>query len=393
MSIELLVIETDELTVTIKGKKPDLDFKHFDSTTNMRFKVAGAQANIQFYHVNEGRMVEFTGQGIQPLFLENGTYELIIIPKEIGQTFSFKHEYEAFQKAITKLSKTNILTGNLNFQNEIGLTDLTILKNGHPYITISIEVFPKKLDYQKDYLALIDEVNEEIYNLAYSFIKRTYLSASLKRYKDPTLTEFYRILEIHIRDYLKAIEQVERLPHHQLITSHEKVRGERLRKQDSFGRSYLRKNASVFVDAPNGIQIGARTIMPTSGYLVKKVQTYDTHENRYVKWTMTRIVGRLTDLIEKIQKLSKKNDTEKNKQTIGLLSNWKQLFVTHLNKPFWRQIGKLDRSVYSLVMQMGIGYREVFKIYTMLSQSLVIHGELYKMSLKDVLRYMSTGHS
>ena len=61
-----------------------------------------------------------------------------------------------------------------------------------------------------------------------------------------------------------------------------------------------------------------------------------------------------------------------------------QQLGVHLRKPFWQQIGQLDRSVYSLVMQMGTGYREVFQIYAILSQSLVLHGDIYKMSVKDI---------
>ena len=55
-------------------------------------------------------------------------------------------------------------------------------------LTVVLEIFPTKLDYKKDYKALLDGVNEEIYNLAYHFIKRTYLQGSAKIYKEPSLS-------------------------------------------------------------------------------------------------------------------------------------------------------------------------------------------------------------
>ena len=383
MTTELLNIEFEHLTISIKGEMPDVKLSLFNNSPQMRFKVTGPEAKVEFFDVVNNQIQDFNDQPIPPLFLENGIYQVAIVPKG-DNICTFHHEYDAFQKAFSDVPNTNILMGNLHFRNEIGLTDLVFQLNGRPYATVTIEVFPKKLDYQKDYLALIEEVNEEIYNLAYSFIKRTYVTASLKQYKDPTLSEFYRILEQHVEEYFKAIEQIERFPHHQLITTHELVRGEKLRKQDSFGRSYLRKNAGVFVETTNGIELAGKKVMPTKGYLSKKIQTYDTHENRYVKWTMQRIISRLNSLSEKLQKIIKNNENSIYHITLERINTWKVMLNKLLNKPFWREIGKIDRSVYSLVMQMGIGYREVFEIYTILSQSLILHGEFYKMSLKDV---------
>ena len=64
------------------------------------------------------------------------------------------------------------------------------------------------------------------------------------------------------------------------------VRGNQLRKAGSQTLAYLRKNSGKFVDVPNGISIDGKTMMPTKGSINKKVNTADTHENRYVKWTM-----------------------------------------------------------------------------------------------------------
>lgn len=57
-----------------------------------------------------------------------------------------------------------------------------------------------------------------------------------------------------------------------------------------------------------------------------------------------------------------------------------------LNDPFWRGIGKLDRSVFSLVIQMAAGYRDAYQIFLMLSRGLTLRGQIFKMSVKDVAR-------
>lgn len=381
--IELLVIETTEVTVVLKGKLDTRKHRSASGFIPMTFSTDAMDVDVQIYHTEIEQLTPFEPNTMAPIFFENGNYEIIIIPKT-EDTFSFYHEYEPFRNAVTKLSRSDLLTGNLHFRNEVGLSTMEIQKNGQNLFSFTIEVFPTKLDYQKDYTALLDEVNAEIYNLAFSFIRRTHLRASRKQYKEPSLTEFYRILREHFDEYIKAINNVERFPHHQLVTTYKEVRGDRLRKQDSKGRAYLRKNAHRFVDVANGLPLANRTVMPEKGLLQKKQQTYDTHENRYVKWTMQRIRARIGHVKEEVLKSCKARNVNPDASLLQLFEHMEQKLGVHLRKSLWKQVGQLDRSVYSLVMQMGTGYREVFQIYAILSQSLVLHGDIYKMSVKDI---------
>lgn len=380
---ELLVIGTEEVTVVLKGKLHTSKQRSATGFIPMSFSTDAVNADVQIYNSESGQLTPFESEQMPPIFFENGNYELIILP-ETGDEFSFSHEYEAFRNAVTKLSRSKILTGNLHFRNEVGLSTLEIHKNGERLFSFTIEVFPTKLDYRRDYKALLDEVNAEVYNLAFSFIRRTHLRASRKRYSEPSLTEFYRILREHFDEYMTAVKYIERHPHHQLETTYEEVRGDRLRKQDGKGRAYLRKNASRFVDSAEGLRLGGRTVMPEKGLLMKKQQTYDTHENRYVKWSMHRIQTRIGQVRKEVGRSYRVRNVDPDPLLLELLDYMKHQLEKHLKKPLWQGVGQLDRSVYSLVMQMGMGYREVFQVYTILSQSLVLHGEIYKMSVKDI---------
>lgn len=385
MSKELLVIEAEDVYVVVKGDLKSNRAANTNETIPMHFQLSEPSLKAYLYDENCNELMLYEGQALAPIFYENGSYELKIQPREKGLQLGFQHEYKGFQQCITEDSRTEEWSGVINFVNEVGLSEFTILKEQRPYFSFTIEVFPAKLDYQKDYIALLDEVNNEIYNLAYSFLEKTYLNAARKQFKDPLLSEFYRLIERHYDEYMAAIEQVERRPHHHLQKTYEEVRGDRLRKQDSVGRSYLRKNAAHFVDVRAGIAIDTRTVMPTKGLQIKKVQTYDTHENRYVKWSMERILSRLTDLRIKVERHYASSKQQNNDLVvIKLLVKMEEKLKKHLFKPFWREIGKLDRSVYSLVMQMGTGYREVYHIYTVLSQSLVLQNSIYKMSVKNI---------
>lgn len=379
--MDLLVIQHEDVRVVLKGTYDSSKNRSSSGDVTMQLHCSSPNVDIEVYDGQQ--LIHYVGQSLAPIFFENGRYELILIPNN-GANISFAHEYDRFREAISEVANTGILTGVLHFQSEVGLSEMELQKDGNTLFTFTIEVFPTKLDYQKDYVALLTEVNEEIYNLAYSFIKKTYLNAARKRYKDPTYTEFYRILEIHVQDFMNAILHVESAPHHQLETTYEEVRGERLRKQDSRGLNYLRKNAHRFADVERGITIGNRSVMPEKGLLMKKQYNFDTHENRYVKWAIERIHSRIVQLKSNHLKLAKQRKNEPNHAFVDKLDMWIAFFSRTLQKPFWRKVGKLDRSVYSLVMQMATGYKDVFQIYMFLSQSLVLQNDLYKMSVKDI---------
>ncbi|MEI4769797.1 restriction endonuclease-like protein [Psychrobacillus sp. FJAT-51614] len=392
-NIELLCIETDAFTLVVKG---DLNFDRYynrfvpysvQDKMRFHFELLGTLHSTEIVDARTGELVPYTGQDLPPIFFENGYYQIIIEPAK-GHEVSFYHEFAPFNEAVKKTKRMNFLSGILHFQNEVGLSSFEIREGDKTLLNVLIEVFPTKLDYKTDYKDLLFGVQEELYNLAYQFVQRTYVLGEAKYYKDPTLGEFFRILSAHIENYKKAIEQIERMPHHQLTKTYIEVRGERLRKQDSRSYAYLRRNARQFVEMPSGkgIHIAGKSMMPTKGLLIKKEQTFDTFENRYVKWTMQRIMSRLHALIEILEKAIKSKD-KSNVISLDLVMSLKQVengMRNRLNSPFWRSIGQLDRSAHSLVLQMASGYREVHQIYAVLAQSIVLQGELYKMSLKNI---------
>ncbi|MBO0602631.1 restriction endonuclease-like protein [Sporosarcina sp. E16_3] len=390
---ELVVIKTAELTCIIKGAVAHPQYNKLRE--HMSFKIEDAMQfycraenleEVQVYNLLTGQEENFSNQPLLPVFFENGRYEVIILPEpEIKEQITFYHEFPGFREAIKKLSRSDVLTGTLHFQNEVGLTSFEIRgAQQRVLLTVVLEIYPTKLDYKKDYKALLDEVNEEIYNLAYHFIKRTYLQGSAKIYKEPSLTEFYRLIDLHFEQYTRAIERIEKFSHQQLIKKYVEVRGDQLRKQDSQTLAYLRKNSGRFADTLNGIPIHGRTVMPTKGLLMKKEHSADTLENRYVKWTMLRVATRLKDLIRAIEKSYVKGYGKEDFELANKLEMMIEWLEKRVRNIFWRAIGKLDRSVMSLVLQMAPGYRIVLQVYTTISKSIVLQGEIYKMSVKDI---------
>lgn len=387
--VELIKIDATDFSLVIKGKPYHQryeglkQYRKMDYHDVMEFSANGSSVeSIQVYDIGCGELT--IEQKVRPIFFENGIYQVIVVPKQ-KQQLEFYHEYPLLREAISRVDLAGIpvLMGNLQFQNEVGYSTFEIRYEGKTILEVTLEIFPAKLDYQNDYKRLLNEVNDEIYNLAFHFIRKTYLGAKIKLDGNPSRAEFYRLISMHFQQFVQAINRVERQPHHKLETTYIKARGDQLSKNDSYTRKYLQKKGKL-VDVNRGIELHGRTLMPREGMKAKKELVYDTSENRYVKWMMQRIEDKLVDLIRTIENHNKRWKIEPDRELIGHLTEMMKTLESRRKNNFWQKIGRLDRTVLSLVLQMAPGYRDAFQIYLTVSKGLMLQGRLYQMSVKDV---------
>ncbi|MED3835903.1 restriction endonuclease-like protein [Peribacillus frigoritolerans] len=388
--VDLVKIEAEAFSLVIKGKPYHYryeglkQYRKMDYHDIMQFSVSGEDVqSVEVYDIETGKLTD--SQQVRPIFFENGTYQVLIISKQ-NQELDFYHEHPLLRQAISRmeLSGMSLLTGNLQFQNEVGYTTFEVRSGVQTLVEVTLEIFPVKLDYQKDYRQLLEEVNDEIYNLAFHFIRKTYLGANIKLEGKPSRAEFYRLMTKHFKQFIQAVNRIERQPHHILETSYVKARGDQLSKTDSYTRKYLQKRSQSFMEVENGIRIHGKTMMPREGVKPKKELRYDTMENRYVKWMMDRLIHKFDDLLGALMNKNKRWKEEPDAELLLRLTQMKQQLESRKNNVFWRSIGRLDRSVMSLVLQMAPGYRDAFQIYLTVSKGLMLQGKLYQMSVKDV---------
>lgn len=390
---ELVKIEHEYFSLVLKGKPYHerynglKQYQQMDWHDIMEFSVRGEGIlSAQVFDIDNLRLS--SEYSVRPIFFENGSYTMLILPKE-GKEITFYHEHPLLRKAIKKtdIGGVSFLTGNLNFQSEVGLTSFEIQSDGETLIAVTMEIFPTKLDYQNDYRRLLEEVNEEIYNLAFHFIKKTYLQAGIKLDGTPSQVEFYQLIKRHFHQFLQAILRIERMPHHKLVKEYQYVRGDQLGKMDSTTRRYLQKRARLWVDVERGISIHGRTVMPTAGITGKKEVIYDTNENRYVKWMMERLVDKLNGLIHSIEQQNKKwkKVDDIDVELIGRIKKMIKDIDGRRKNVFWRSISDWKSPFSSsLVLQMAPGYRDAFQLYLTISKGLILRNSTYQMSVKDV---------
>lgn len=391
---ELLYIETEDFSLFIKGMPYNARFESLSQYRKhsalekeaMAFTYSGESIrSVELYDVETDSLEEVQGQPFSPIFFENGVYQIVISPKT-DKILSFYHEHPVLRNAVEPVGRGSqaILMGNLQFMNEVGYTSFSIKLHEKTLLEVKLEIFPTKLSYKDDYRKLLEEVNDEVYNLAFHFIKKTFLGASNHLSENPSLTEFYRLIEFYFQSFIKSIQRIEEQPHHQLLTEHQMVRGERIKRLDSKGRKHLRRNPQLFMEADNGLVLHDKPVFPVKGLNARKTITHDTLENRFMKWMMERLTHKLADLADKVSSQSGRYERKVDEELLLKVKGMQGTLKAYLNKPFWKGISSVDRIVTSMVIQRKIGYRDAYKIYLVVTRGLMLEGELFKMSVKDV---------
>ncbi|MBW9158033.1 DUF2357 domain-containing protein [Clostridium tagluense] len=158
---------------------------------------------------DNGELVNVSGTQFKPCFYENGKYKIILEVKD-ESNYEVIHMGSNFNNRFQKIS--NCYIGIVDFSSDIGLSNFIITKDGKNILSINIEVFPSKIDYQKDYKDIINEVNDEIYSLAFGLMGKTYLETKLVDTEHQTSIEFINILRCIFEALEKAIKRIIRNP-------------------------------------------------------------------------------------------------------------------------------------------------------------------------------------
>jgi hypothetical protein len=191
-----------------------------------------------------GELVENSGNTMMPCFFENGRYQLILEVKE-------KKEYEIFLGGIRITDDFqgvgNCYIGIVDFSSDIGYTNIDIYEETKKILTVTIEIFPSKLDYFKDYKEIINEINEEVCSLAFKFIDKTYVSSKLKDVEHQTNAEFISILDVVFEDLRKSLKRIVNNFKHNVITEDRIADIHKAKKISKKSISYICKHPEILI--------------------------------------------------------------------------------------------------------------------------------------------------
>jgi len=113
---------------------------------------------------------------------------------------------------------------------------------------------------------------------------------------------------------------------------------------------------------------------------VKKQITYNTIENQFTKFILKSTAKKLKDFRDRYTRSTRKPEPA----VLDSVDSMMSVLNKFVNGSFLREVDdyKATQSM-SLVFEMAPGYRELYKYYLMMQRGLSVHGDVFRMSLKD----------
>lgn len=381
-SDELVYIQTDKVSVTIKGQASHPNTQGAERTEKESFLKVFCDENYEIDLKGDAKPVSEQVIGnaclgeyrTVPIFYEQQRYEIVI--ESLGdKAVEFWHDNYNIRNKVSAVGRSSrILSGVINFDNEIGMSDLVIRVGGVDYLRIVVEVFPSKISYKDDYKAIVADVTAEVYNVIFDLLKKTYLGYQQNDKVGSSPVEFFAVISKIYEDFVKAADMILAQPHHELETIREVLPSHKIKSTDNLSIRWIEKHPN------HAVRIGNQFAVDRA-LAVRKQVTYDTRENQLTKHILQSTAKKLLSFKQNYIRLQRETDAAIVERIDGMI----QGINRRCNTGFLANVGAHEAfSGMSLVFSMAPGYRELYKYYLILLHGLSVTGDVFNISVKDM---------
>jgi predicted component of viral defense system (DUF524 family) len=186
----------------------------------------------------------------------------------------------------------HLFTGTLNFRSQVGRTDLRITTPS-AVMTITVEVFPTKLDYNSDYEALLQEVSSACRALGLEYLRATYIRGAGDSGRGETRLEWLILLRNEVDTLEAAMRYIAAHPQHELERHVELRHIDRIRRPDAtVRRSVARGLGRGELHEVAGIGPVRPAVLSS-----RSEETLNTPEHRWLRLQLTVVEGLLAEIL------------------------------------------------------------------------------------------------
>lgn len=378
---KLLYIESENMKVYFTGNADNKKFNAINKNHNIPAKLTvDSDADINVKSINQYGELEKNITGyMKPSFFETGYYQLVV--ENLSKCdIEVDHIDKEIKGSILEIGGN--LYGSFSFNGDIGYSKFIVKQNKKPFITITIEVFPSKMDYMKDYKEIINEVNEEVSSLVFDFLGKTFETASLIDTNHQTGIEFSEILKNIYQKFERSLQYIAENFKYTILSEDKVMHTEKAKRVSRKSLSYIRKNGHLLESRKDGaVKIGSSRYMPRKIVETRKTTTNNIYENQCVKHIIKNTNSRIRTVKDKVQKLYGKENAR-----YELLDACEAKLRWYLNTEF-KHISDLEwggKNGVSLTFKMSSGYRELYYNYMLLSKGLDISDGLFEVTPKKL---------
>jgi hypothetical protein len=271
----------------------------------------------------------------------------------------------------------------VNFQSQVGYTDVELWLDSRRCFTLRLEVFPTKLDYRTDLLELRADLQMEVRSLVFELYGRTFQTLHRKSGQRPTDIEWLTLLRGEFEKLTRALEIISRSPLQHVEVTHVLDRSLRPARPSSEVRNYLRRNGSKCVQARKGyFRAGGRSWLSPEIPRMSKTLTPNTAENRFVASTISRIRSRLGRLQSQLAGVPSR---ERFAQWTNFLTDSDRKLHRFQTQTFLANLpAQQSHAAPTLTLHLTPGYREFFSSSLALESVLEVGGGPLELPEKDL---------
>ncbi len=380
-SDKVLEIRTANIDIIIKNKGKKIAGIAESNPRSSSLKIVALdvehisiplQAISEEYHGHNGIAVHEIK--VEPLFFEQTDY-IITVRSRNHESLEFHSNSLQISERVSRVidDDASLLTGVINFGNNVGFSDLIINANTKRVLSIQVEVYPSKLSYKEDYQEMMADINNLISESILAFMKKTYQVFVPNHKKNDVPAVFFTILQNIYEKYLKAANRIIAVPHHKLISEHEVVPHYKAKRVDLKSLKWLQKHTE-YLKTDGDVILADRVLS------VKKRVTYDTRENQLVKFMLRSTMRLIKDFIRRYLK----GCQYPSKDILDGARRMEHGLERLLADSFLAEVSEYSATQsMSLVFGLAPGYRELYKFYLMLQCGISTGGDIFRMSVKD----------
>lgn len=350
---ELLLIETDEFTLLVRGPLPSA------GAFALRGFSPGVRPALQpreAFHVElpsgdfsypllrvrcpSPRLraakvsvsTPFDQGDCWPLFFEHVDYQVLLTGAS-GRRFELRH---ADPNITANLSRgRDACFGTFNFGANVGTSRFEVVEEGHVFVSLDFLVCSTKIDFLRERHAMLRDLTRAHHALMFQVFKPTASSGAATTQMALGLEWLVTFADL-AHDVQKTATRIEQQAHNRIVSQEEIVATRKIKRP---GKTLLRQMATR----------GKDQVLSRRGVLVerRRVQV-STPENRYLKFLMRRLVSAGQGWVEHARGLpvwsAKKDDESQNKSGAFALIDAIDANLTRLERSlkgdFWTAVGE-----------------------------------------------------
>ena len=321
---------------------------------------------------------DYVKEETAPLFFEQSDY-IVNAKSLVGVPMHFEHADKHIRESISQVEddEPDRIGGVINFGNEVGYSNLLFFDDKGNRVLLEIEVFPSKLSYKDDYEAIRNDINEMVEAAAIDFINSTYTLGAVSSTKNTVPAIFFALINQLFDRYFKAAKVIMQMPNHRLFKEHIIVPEHKIKQTNSSSLQWIVKHPGYVDNTGSGIGV-------SKALGVQKRISYDTIENRLVKFMLSTTVKKLMRFRRLYLTGFKDPEKDADGEILDRIDNMVAKLSSQLKNPVFEEVSKLKgTNTMSLVFQMAPGYRDLYRYFQLIQRGISFSGEVYSLSLKE----------